>query len=35
MLYELRTYHAVPGRMPDLLARFENITLKIWERYNK
>ena len=34
MLYELRTYHAVPGRMPDLLARFENITLRIWERYN-
>lgn len=34
MLYELRTYHAVPGRMPDLLSRFENITLKIWERYN-
>ena len=22
MLYELRTYHAVPGRMPDLLARY-------------
>ena len=34
MLYELRTYHAVPGRMPELLARFENITLKIWERYD-
>jgi hypothetical protein len=32
MLYELRIYEAVPGRLPDLLKRFETITLKIWER---
>jgi hypothetical protein len=33
MLYELRIYHAMPGRMPDLNKRFETITLKIWERF--
>ena len=33
MLYELRIYHAAPGRMPDLNKRFETITLKIWERH--
>ena len=32
MIYELRVYHAMPGRMPDLLNRFDTITLKIWER---
>ena len=31
MIYELRIYHAVPGRLPDLLKRFDTITLKIWE----
>lgn len=33
MIYELRVYHCVPGRLPDLLKRFDTITLKIWERY--
>ncbi|MDH7800790.1 MULTISPECIES: NIPSNAP family protein [unclassified Rhizobium] len=33
MLFELRTYTAVPGRLPDLLKRFETITLGIWERF--
>lgn len=33
MLYELRIYTAMPGRMPDMLARFQNHTLRIWERY--
>ncbi len=33
MIYELRVYHAVPGRLPDLLKRFENHTLKIWEKH--
>jgi hypothetical protein len=33
MLYELRTYHAVPGRLPDLLRRFETITLDLWRRH--
>ena len=33
MIYEMRTYYAVPGRLPDLLKRFETITLKIWEKH--
>ena len=33
MLYELRIYHCVPGRLPDLLKRFETITLGIWRRH--
>ena len=31
-IYEMRVYRAVPGRLPDLLKRFENHTLKIWEK---
>ncbi len=33
MIYEQRIYHAMPGRMPDLLKRFDEITLKIWARH--
>jgi hypothetical protein len=33
MLYELRIYEAVPGRLPDLNKRFSTITLKIWEKH--
>jgi hypothetical protein len=33
MLYELRIYECVPGRLPDLNKRFSTITLKIWERH--
>lgn len=33
MLYELRIYHCVPGRLPDLNKRFETITLKLWEKH--
>jgi len=33
MLYELRIYECVPGRLPDLLKRFDTITLKLWERH--
>ena len=33
MLYELRIYHCVPGRLPALLKRFDTITLKLWERH--
>ena len=33
MIYELRVYRTVPGRLPDLLARFTNHTLAIWERH--
>ena len=33
MIYELRNYTAQPGRLRDLLARFENHTNRIWARY--
>jgi NIPSNAP len=33
MIYELRVYHCVPGRLPDLLKRFDTITLKLWEKH--
>lgn len=33
MLYELRVYHCVPGRLPALLKRFETITLGLWQRH--
>ncbi len=33
MIYEQRIYHAMPGRLPDLLKRFEQTTLPIWERF--
>ncbi len=30
--YEQRIYHAMPGRMSDLLQRFDRVTLPIWKR---
>jgi len=33
MIYELRVYHCVPGRLPALLKRFDTITLKLWEKH--
>ena len=33
MIHEMRIYHCAPGRLPALNARFENITLKFWEKY--
>lgn len=33
MIHELRVYRCMPGRLPDLLKRFETITLTIWERH--
>jgi hypothetical protein len=33
VIYELRVYHCMPGRLPALLKRFETITLGIWERH--
>src|SRR6476661_7641510 len=33
MLYELRIYECIPGKLPDLNKRFSTITLKIWERH--
>ena len=33
MIYELRTYHCAPGRLPALNKRFETITLEFWKKY--
>ena len=33
MIYELRVYHCIPGRLPDLNRRFETITLKLWDKH--
>jgi hypothetical protein len=33
MIYEQRIYKCVPGRLPALLNRFANITLKLWEKH--
>ncbi len=33
MLYELRIYRCIPGRLPALLDRFDTITLKLWEKH--
>lgn len=32
-VYELRIYHAAPGKLPDLLARFRDHTMKIFDRH--
>ncbi len=33
MIYEMRVYICVPGRLPALLSRFQTYTLKIWEKH--
>ncbi len=33
MLYEYRVYEAMPGKLPDLQARFRNHTVSIFERH--
>ena len=33
MIYELRIYSCIPGRLPNLLKRFETKTLDIWKRH--
>jgi len=33
MIHELRIYHCLPGRLPKLLERFEQHTLRIWDRH--
>lgn len=33
MIYELRIYNCLPGRLPKLLARFQNHTLKLWDKH--
>jgi hypothetical protein len=33
MIYELRVYRCLPGRLPTLLKRFDTVTLKLWEKH--
>ena len=33
MLYELRVYDCCPGRLPNLLNRFQNTTLKLFDKH--
>lgn len=33
MIYELRDYTAMPGRLPDLLKRFETVTMPLWKSH--
>jgi hypothetical protein len=32
-VYELRVYHAAPGKLPELLARFREHTVKLFDRH--
>lgn len=34
MIYELRIYRCMPGRLPDLLRRFETLTLGLWDKHS-
>ena len=31
--FEMRTYYAAPGKLDDLLARFRNHTMKLFEKH--
>lgn len=33
MIYEMRVYRCLPGRLPALLKRFETVTLALWDRH--
>jgi len=33
MIYEMRVYRTVPNRLPNLLARFTDHTLRIWAKH--
>ncbi len=33
MIYELRVYDCLPGKLPALLKRFSDHTLKIWDKH--
>ena len=33
MIYELRIYDCLPGRMPALLKRFSEHTLRLWDKH--
>ena len=34
MIYELRTYKIPPGRMDDILDRFERVTMDLFEKHS-
>jgi hypothetical protein len=34
MIYELRVYHAAPGKLPALIERFANHTVPIWKTHD-
>jgi len=33
MIYELRVYHCLPGRLPALLKRFDTVTVRLFEKH--
>jgi hypothetical protein len=33
MIYEMRVYRCLPGRLPALLKRFDTVTLKLWQKH--
>jgi hypothetical protein len=33
MIYELRIYHCLPGRLPALIKRFETVTMRLFEKH--
>ena len=33
MIYELRIYQCIPGKLPALLKRFETKTLDVWKKH--
>jgi hypothetical protein len=33
MIHELRIYHAMPGKLPALLKRFETVTVRLFEKH--
>ncbi len=33
MIYEMRVYRCLPNRLPALVNRFANTTLKMWEKH--
>jgi len=33
MVYELRVYHCVPGRLPSIIKRFDTVTCRLFEKH--
>ena len=33
MVYELRVYHTVPGRLPPIIKRFDTLTCRLFEKH--